>query len=154
MKDNFGTGALPTPTPQSESLIAVPGHIAAEQNAKTESQLDEQFVAQMPIPTGFRLLIALPDAEQTFDGSVIEKTEAQKKRDYITSILGIVVDMGPDAYQDKKRYPNGPWCKEGDYIIFRMNSGTRFTVSGAEYRLMNDDSVEAVVADIRGILPA
>jgi co-chaperonin GroES (HSP10) len=61
------------------------------------------------------------------------------------------VDMGSAAYGDKERFPDGPWCKEGDFVMFRMNSGTRFTIGGIEYRLMNDDSIEAVVADPTGI---
>ena len=65
--------------------------------------------------------------------------------------MGLVLDVGPEAYQDKERYPAGPWCKEGQYVMFRMNTGTRFKVAGKEFRLMNDDSVEAVIDDPRGI---
>jgi co-chaperonin GroES (HSP10) len=79
------------------------------------------------------------------------KTDAEKGRDHIMSIMGLVVDMGAGAYADTSRYPEGPWCKPGDYVMFRMNSGTRFLMGSAEYRLMNDDSIEAVVADPRGI---
>jgi co-chaperonin GroES (HSP10) len=67
------------------------------------------------------------------------------------SIIGLVVDMGDQAYSDEERFPTGAWCKEGDYVMFRMNSGTRFTIGGIEYRLMNDDSIEAVVTDPTGI---
>jgi len=67
------------------------------------------------------------------------------------SIIGLVVDMGDQAYSDTERFPTGPWCKQGDYVMFRANSGTRFKVDGLEYRLMNDDSIEAVVADPRGV---
>ena len=59
--------------------------------------------------------------------------------------------MGDQAYSDAERFPTGAWCKEGDYVMFRMNSGTRFTIGGIEYRLMNDDSIEAVVTDPTGI---
>ena len=67
------------------------------------------------------------------------------------SIIGLVVDMGDQAYSDDERFPTGPWCKEGDFVMFRMNSGTRFTIGGVEYRLMNDDSIEAIVDDPSGI---
>ena len=67
------------------------------------------------------------------------------------SIIGLVVDMGEQAYNDPERFPTGPWCKQGDYVMFRANSGTRFKVNGLEYRLMNDDSIEAVVADPSGV---
>ena len=67
------------------------------------------------------------------------------------SIIGLVLDVGDQCYADTERFPTGPWCKQGDYVMFRANSGTRFTVDGREYRLMNDDSIEAVVDDPRGI---
>jgi co-chaperonin GroES (HSP10) len=67
------------------------------------------------------------------------------------STIGLVLDMGEQAYTDEGRFPTGPWCKQGDYVMFRMNTGTRFKVGGVEYRLMNDDSIEAVVADPRGV---
>jgi co-chaperonin GroES (HSP10) len=67
------------------------------------------------------------------------------------SIIGLVVDMGEQAYNDPERFTTGPWCKQGDYVMFRANSGTRFKVNGLEYRLMNDDSIEAVVADPSGV---
>ena len=61
------------------------------------------------------------------------------------------MDMGDQAYADKERFPTGAWCKQGDYVMFRANTGTRFTVNGLEYRLMNDDSIEAVIDDPAGI---
>ena len=70
------------------------------------------------------------------------------------SIIGLVLDMGDQAYSDKDRFPTGAWCKAGDYVMFRMNTGTRFRVGGVEYRLMNDDSIEAIVADPHGITRA
>jgi co-chaperonin GroES (HSP10) len=70
------------------------------------------------------------------------------------SIIGLVLDMGEQAYSDEERFPTGPWCKAGDYVMFRMNTGTRFRVGGVEYRLMNDDSIEAIVADPHGITRA
>ena len=66
--------------------------------------------------------------------------------------MGFVLKLGSDAYQDDKRFPNGPYCKEGDFIIMRSYSGTRFKVHGKEFRLINDDSVEAVVEDPRGVM--
>lgn len=112
---------------------------------------DAELELQLPKPVGYRVLVALPQPKETFDGSSILKTETAKNQDHIMSIIGLVVDMGDGAYADKDRFPDGPWCKEGDFVMFRMNSGTRFTIGGVEYRLMNDDSVEAVVADPTGI---
>jgi len=110
-----------------------------------------EFEAQLPKPVGYRLLIALPQAPETYEGTRILKTDTERNRDHIMSIIGLVVDRGEQAYSDPDRFPTGAWCKPGDYVMFRMNSGTRFKMGDTEYRLMNDDSIEAVVADPRGI---
>ena len=111
----------------------------------------EELEAQLPVPVGYRVLVALPQIEETFDGTDLLKTDTTKNQEYVMSIIGLVVDMGDQAYVDKERFPTGPWCKQGDYVMFRANSGTRFNVGDVEYRLMNDDSIEAVVADPRGV---
>ena len=118
---------------------------------KAVENTEEEFEAQLPRPVGYRVLVALPNIEETFDGSDLIKANTTKHHEYIMSIIGLVVEMGSEAYGDKERFPSGPWCKEGDYVMFRANTGTRFTVDGQEYRLMNDDSIEAVVADPRGV---
>lgn len=114
---------------------------------------DEEIEQQLPKPVGYRLLIALPKVEDTYE-SGIAKAERTRHEEQILSMMGAVVDMGAQAYADKDRFPNGPWCEVGDFVMFRPNSGTRFRVNGVEYRLMNDDSIEAVVADPRGVTRA
>ena len=116
----------------------------------SDSELDQQ----LPRPVGYRVLVALPEIEKTYADTSVLKTDKEMHHDYIMSIMGLVVDMGAGAYQDKERFPDGAWCKEGDFVMFRANSGTRFKVAGKEYRLLNDDSIEAVVADPRGITRA
>ena len=119
-----------------------------------QNMTDADWEAQLPNPVGYRILVALPDISDYYDGSTLLKTDSEKHREYITSIMGVVIDMGGDAYTDKERYPGGPWCKLDDYVMFRMNTGTRFKVNGKEFRLMNDDSIEAVIPDPRGICSA
>jgi len=97
------------------------------------------------------LLVAMPQVEEAFEGTELLKSVTTKNHEQIMSIMGVVIDMGMQAYSDKDRFPSGPWCKVGDYVMFRANTGTRFTIDGSEYRLMNDDSVEAVILDPRGI---
>ena len=111
----------------------------------------EELEAQLPVPVGYRVLVALPQIEETFDGTDLLKTDTTKNQEYVMSIIGLVVDMGDQAYADEERFPTGPWCKQGDYVMFRANTGTRFSIAGKEYRLMNDDSIEAVVPDPRGV---
>ena len=105
----------------------------------------------IPLPVGYRVLIALPQVEETFDGTELLKSSQTRNEEHVMSIIGLVVDMGEQAYADKERFPTGAWCKQGDYVMFRANSGTRFRIGGTEYRLMNDDSIEAVVPDPTGI---
>ena len=119
--------------------------------AKSVEALQQEFDEQLPKPVGYRVLVALPNIDDTFDGSDLIKANTTKHHEYIMSIIGIVLDMGNEAYGNKERFPSGPWCKQGDYVMFRANTGTRFTVDGQEYRLMNDDSIEAVVDDPRGV---
>jgi co-chaperonin GroES (HSP10) len=113
----------------------------------------EELEAQLPVPVGYKLLIALPQVEGTYE-SGIAKAERTMQQEQILSIVGAVLDMGSQAYSDPDRFPNGPWCKVGDFVMFRANTGTRFKVAGVEYRLMNDDSIEAVVSDPRGVVRA
>ena len=112
---------------------------------------EEEFEAQLPTPVGYRVLIAMPKVEEAFEGSELLKSVTTKHQEQVMSIIGLVVDIGDQAYSDVDRFPTGPWCEQGDYVMFRANTGTRFTIEGSEYRLMNDDSIEAVVADPRGI---
>lgn len=119
-----------------------------------EQAVDSKLSDKLPKPVGYRLLIELPKIEETFTGSKIIKTHKEVNHDHVLSIIGKVLDMGHEAYSDKERFVAGPWCKKGDFVIFRANTGTRFTVEGTEYRLMNDDSVEAVVTDPSGITRA
>lgn len=110
---------------------------------------DEELRAKLPEPSGYRLLIAVPEVSEKTQGGVF-MPEQLKKAEETASIVGFVVKAGPEAYSDTNKFPSGPWCKEGDFIIFRSYSGTRFKVLGREFRLINDDTVEAVVEDPRG----
>jgi co-chaperonin GroES (HSP10) len=73
-----------------------------------------------------------------------------RNEELLTTVL-FVVDIGPDCYKDEKRFPTGPWCQKGDFILVRPNAGTRLVIHDREFRIINDDSVEAVVQDPRGI---
>ena len=115
---------------------------------------EEEMDAYIPKPVGYRVLVALPNVEETFGDSGLIKADQTKREEYILSTIGAVVDMGDEAYSDKERFTNGPWCKVGDYVMFRANTGTRFKLGNQEYRLMNDDSIEAVVANPRAITRA
>ena len=119
-----------------------------------EKLTDQELEVQLPTPVGYRVLVALPEIEETFENTKVLKTNTEMHNEHIMSILGLVIDMGSQAYSDQERFGDTPWCKIGDYVMFRANTGTRFKISGKEYRLMNDDSIEAIVADPRGVTRA
>ena len=118
---------------------------------EVETVKEAELEASIPKPVGYRVLIALPNVEDTFGESGLVKAESTRREEYILSTVGSVLDMGEQAYSDKERFPTGPWCKVGDHVMFRANTGTRFKVGGQEFRLMNDDSIEAVVDDPRAV---
>ena len=119
-----------------------------EKKTTTEASSEEK-AKQLPNPSGYKILIAIPQSEETFESGII-KADATRNVEEITTIIGFVLDMGPDAYVDKDKVPSGPWCKKGDFVLFRAYSGTRFRIHGKEFRLINDDSVEGIVDDPRG----
>ena len=122
--------------------------------SEAEILTDEQLEELLPVHVGYRVLVALPQIKETYDDSDLVKSSRTMHEEHVMSIIGLVVDMGDQAYVDKDRFPTGAWCKQGDYVMFRANSGTRFRIGGTEYRLMNDDSIEAVVPDPSGITRA
>lgn len=105
---------------------------------------------QLPKPSGYRILCAIPDVEKEYDSGIVKADTTIHYEELLTTVL-FVVDLGPDCYADKARFPSGPWCKKGDFILVRPNAGTRLVIHGREFRLINDDSVEGVVDDPRGI---
>ena len=132
----------------SELLI---GSNPDDVNATTTlPQTDEEKARQLPEPKGYRILCALPEADEKFDSGIVKSSETMRNEEVLSTVF-FVVKLGPDCYKDDKRFPNGPWCKEGDFILARPNSGTRLKIHGREFRIINDDSVEAIVQDPRGI---
>ena len=116
----------------------------------TLPQTAEEKAKQLPDPTGYHILVTLPEKEEKFESGLI-KADTTLHYEQVLATVFFVVKMGPDCYKDEKRFPNGPWCKEGDFILARPNTGTRLKMHGTEFRLINDDCVEAVVQDPRGI---
>lgn len=113
--------------------------------------IDESATAtQLPEPQGYRILCAIPDIEDKFDNGIIKTEETIKNEEILATVL-FVVKLGTDCYKDESRFPSGPYCKEGDFVLVRPHTGTKINIHGEAFRLINDDSVEAVVDDPRGI---
>jgi co-chaperonin GroES (HSP10) len=110
----------------------------------------EEKAQQLPIPSGYRILCAIPEVDEEYESGLIKAGETINFEEKLATVL-FVVEMGPDCYKDEKRFPTGSWCQKGDFVIVRPNAGTRLLIHGREFRMINDDTVEAVVQDPRGI---
>lgn len=112
----------------------------------------EDKATQLPEPKTFHLLTVLPEVDEKFEGEgeLVKASQTMHFEEVLTPVL-FVVKMGPDAYKDATRFPSGPSCKVGDFVIVRPNTGTRIKIHGKEFRLIKDDQVEATVQDPRGI---
>lgn len=116
----------------------------------------EEKAKQLPDPATYHILTVVPEAMEQFadsEAGLLKDARTMQHEEILTPVL-FVVKVGPDCYKDEKRFPSGPSCKEGDFVVVRPNSGTRLKIHGREFRLINDDSVEAVVQDPRGITRA
>lgn len=111
---------------------------------------EEEKAKQVPDPVTYHLLCILPEANEEYEGGLIKSSQTMHFEELLSPVL-FVAKMGPDAFKDEKRFPSGPSCKVGDFVLVRPNSGTRMKIHGREFRIINDDSVEAVVQDPRGI---
>jgi len=111
----------------------------------------EEKARQVPDPATYHILCVLPDIEEEYGDSGLVKAGQTMHYEELLSPVLFVVKLGPDAFKDEKRFPSGPSCKQGDFVLVRPNTGTRIKIHGKEFRIINDDSVEAVVQDPRGI---
>ena len=110
----------------------------------------EEKAKQLPKPAGYKILCAIPDMDKEYDSGIIKADETVRYEELLTTVL-FVVELGPDCYKDPAKFPTGPWCEKGDFILVRPNAGTRLVIHGKEFRLINDDSVEGTVEDPRGV---
>ena len=134
----------------SELLIGTNPEKPAVVGSINLSATNEEKARQLPKPSGYRILCAIPEIEKEYDSGIVKADSTMHYEAVLTTVL-FVVELGPDCYNDSARFPSGPWCKQGDFILVRPNAGTRVIIHGTEFRLINDDSVEAVVQESRGI---
>jgi co-chaperonin GroES (HSP10) len=111
---------------------------------------DDRKAKQLPDPSGYRILCGIPNIDEQYESGILKSDLTLQHEELLTTVL-FVVKIGPDCYKDAARFPSGPWCREGDFILVRPHAGTRLKIHGREFRIINDDSVEGVVEDPRGI---
>jgi len=110
----------------------------------------EERASQLPDPSGYRILCAIPEVEEAYESGLLKADATVNYEERLATVL-FVVKLGPDCYKDAGKFPTGAWCKQGDFIVVRPNAGSRLLIHGREFRMINDDTVEAVVQDPRGI---
>lgn len=115
-----------------------------------EEQTPQERGRFLPDPVGYKMLIILPEQDVKYESGIL-KADTTRYADEVASVVGFVAKMGPDCYKDSVKFPTGPWCKVGDFVLMRSYTGSRFNVHGKEMRIINDDGIEGVVDDPRGI---
>ncbi len=133
----------------SEKTLVSPGGAPIKSKAKAKKEAMAQLATQLPEVKGYRILTAVPEAEDAYESGILKAADKKKIEEHSTVVL-FVMKLGDLAYKDEARFPSGPWCKEGDFVITRAYTGTRIKIHGKEFRIINDDTVEAVVSDPRG----
>ena len=135
--------------PVSEGIDSA--FVKQEDRVLDPSKLPETTLARLPQPAGWRILV-LPyrGREQTKGG--VFKPDEYIERQSLATVVAYVLAVGPDAYSDKSKFPAGPWCKKGDWIILGRYAGARFRLEGGEVRIINDDEIIATIADPDDIL--
>ena len=131
----------------SEILI---GSTSDPNEATVLPETPEEKAKQVPDPSGYRIFCGIPEIQDSYESGILKSDMSLRHEELLTTVL-FVVKIGPDCYKDEKRFPSGPWCKEGDLVLVRPHAGTRLKIHGQEFRIINDDSVEGVVQDPRGI---
>ena len=132
--------------------ISLPKHIQPIEAPEAEAGTEEKAAA-LPVPTGYKLLCIVPNVDEKIAGTsldLVRDAATLRQEEHATTVL-FVMRVGPDAYKDPTKFPSGAWCKEGDFVLVRTYSGTRFKIFGKEFRVINDDMVECVVQDPRGM---
>ena len=132
----------------SELLVSQDGATATVLPATAEEK-----AKQLPDPVRFQILTVIPEIDEKYESGLVKSSQSMHYEEVLTPVL-FVVKLGPDAYKDPTRFPSGPSCKVGDFVIVRPNTGTRLKIHGKEFRIINDDNVEATVEDPRGITRA
>ena len=136
------------------SNLILPTHVAKDVQKKkieAEKEKEKKESAKLPEPTGWRILV-LPHkgAGKTKGGVYLSDKTIQETQ--IATNVGLVLKVGPDAYNDKDRFPNGPWCQEKDWVVFARYAGSRLNIEGGELRILNDDEILGTVEDPESIL--
>jgi len=136
------------------NTLILPKHVAERRIKQVEKEKKEKNIpeaSKLPKPTGWRLLVLPHRGQGKTKGGVILSDKIVEEAQIATNV-GLVLAIGPDAYNDKERFPNGPWCKKDDWVIFARYAGSRLNIEGGELRILNDDEILGITDDPESIL--
>jgi co-chaperonin GroES (HSP10) len=135
-----------------DNLVSIKeAYVSLEEKVLDPEKIDLSMMDRLPSPTGWRLLILPYRGKGKTEGGVL-LPDAVVDRESLATVCGFVLRTGPLAYDDKEKFPSGPWCKEKDWVIFGRYAGSRFKIDGGEVRILNDDEIIAVIQDPEDIL--
>lgn len=126
-------------------------YVTPEDRVLDPALVDKNTIERMPTPTGWRILVLPYRGKGKSEGGIIIP-EAIRDDTQIQTVVGYVFKVGPLAYRDKEKFPSGPWCAEGDWVIFARYAGSRFRIEGGEVRILNDDEILASIGNPDDIL--
>jgi len=136
--------------------LILPEHVAKRREKEKKEEIKKEEISEktkLPVPTGWRLLVLPYKIKNKTKGGVLLSSKTVEDSQIATNV-GLVMAVGPDAYEDKIKFPNGPWCKEKDWVIFARYAGSRLNIDGGELRILNDDEVLGTVESPEDILSA
>jgi len=136
------------------NTLILPKHVAERRIKQVEKEKKKKNIpeaSKLPKPTGWRLLVLPHRGQGKTKGGVILSDKTVEETQIATNV-GLVLAVGPDAYNDKERFPNGPWCKKNDWVIFARYAGSRLNIEGGELRILNDDEILGITDDPESIL--
>jgi len=126
------------------------GKGAESKNERDPSEMESSAIERLPQPTGYRVLIIPYYPSEKTKGGIIVPDQIRDRESFAT-VAAYVVRLGPDAYKDPQKFPNGPWCNEKDWVLIGRYAGNRFKVEGLEVRIINDDNIIATILDPKDI---
>lgn len=135
----------------SEAIDITDAYVKEEDRILDPRLLEASVLDRMPQPTGWRILILPYKGTGKTKGGILMADETIE-RNTLATVVGYVLAVGPLAYQDEQKFPSGPWCKKGDWVMIGRYAGTRFRIEGGEVRIINDDEVIATVLDPADVL--
>ena len=136
------------------NTLILPKHVAERRIKQVEKKKKEKNIpeaSKLPKPTGWRLLVLPHRGQGKTKGGVLLSDKTVEDAQVATNV-GLVLAVGPDAYNDIERFPNGPWCKKDDWVIFARYAGSRLNIEGGELRILNDDEILGTTDDPESIL--